>query len=268
MEASLRGSRALITGGTTGIGLAIAAALATEGVNIAVASRTPRPEALLSMRALGVNAQWIEADVSSEADVTQMFEAAQQAMAGLDLFINNAAGTWHQPITRLTADAWTQTLATNLSAFAFGLREAARVFINQERGCILAVGSTAAHVPLYREASYRTSKAGLKSLVELAAIELAPFGIRVNLLTPGAFLTSLTKDLPARQMDGSLIPLGRIGDTREIGHAAVFLLSEAMSSYITGIELVVDGGFRLRPMDLFSHSELRQMNQTTVEEPP
>jgi len=261
VDAGLREKRALITGGGSGIGLGIARALADEGANLVLASRSERAEAIAELQARGVQADWIRADVSTEAGVVHMVEDAWMAFGGLDLFVNNAAGTWHQPITALTAHAWERTISTNLSACAFASREVARRFIEQGGGSILVVGSTAAHNPLYGESAYRVSKTGLKALVEVLAIELAPFGIRVNLLTPGAFITELTKNLPERQMGGPFIPLRRPGRVDELGPAAVMLLSDRLSSYTTGAELVVDGGFRLRPMDLYSDEELRQMNR-------
>lgn len=264
MDSGLAGKRALITGGTTGIGLAIAKALAHEGVNVAVASRSARPAAIEELRGLGVRAEWIQADVSVVEGVAGMVTQAHEALGGLDLFVNNAAGTWHEAITRLTEEAWSSTLATNLTACAFACREVGRIFISQGHGSILIVGSTAAHTPLYRESSYRVSKAGLKSLMEVVSIELAPYSIRVNLLTPGAFLTELTRDLPARQTGGAMVPLRRPGKVEELGAAAVMLLSDTLSSYTTGSELVVDGGLHLRPLDLYTDEELRALNEVSV----
>jgi NAD(P)-dependent dehydrogenase (short-subunit alcohol dehydrogenase family) len=251
-----------VTGGTTGIGLAIATALAREGVDIAIASRSNRPEAIDALRSAGVTAEWVRADVSREDEVVKMVASAREALGGLDLFVNNAAGTWHEPITRLTADAWSRTIATNLSACAFACREVSRLFIAQRHGAVLIVGSTAAHTPLYKESSYRVSKAGLKSLMEVIAIELAPFKIRVNLLTPGAFITELTMHLSTRQMGGSMVPLRRPGEVTELGPAAVLLLSDKLSAYTTGVELLVDGGLHLRPLDLYTDDELAALNRT------
>ncbi len=260
MDSGLRGLRVLITGGGSGIGLALAEALASEGVDIIIASRVERPEAVDRLRALGVRAEWVKADVSTEQGVVRMVSDALGVFGGLDLYVNNAAGTWHEPITRLTAEAWNRTIATNVSACAFACRELSRQFIQQRHGCILVVGSTAAHVPLYKEAAYRVSKVGLRALVELLAIELAPYSIRVNLLTPGSFLTELTRNVPPTQMSGSHVPMRRPGEVGELGPAAVLLLSDRLSSYTTGAELVVDGGFRLRPMSIYSDSDLLAMN--------
>jgi 3-oxoacyl-[acyl-carrier protein] reductase len=264
LDVGLAGKCALITGGTTGIGLAIAMALAREGVDVGVASRSARPAAIDALRGLGVRAEWIQADVTTVSGVKRMVAEAHKALGGLELFVNNAAGTWHEPITRLTEEAWSRTLATNLTACAFGCREVARTFISQGHGSILIIGSTAAHTPLYQESSYRVSKAGLKSLMEVVAIELAPFSIRVNLLTPGAFLTELTKNLPTRQTGGAMVPLRRPGKVEELGATAVLLLSDTLSSYTTGSELVVDGGLHLRPLDLYTDDELRALNEVSV----
>lgn len=264
MDSGLAGKRALITGGTTGIGLAIAAGLAREGVDIGVASRSARPAAIEELRELGARVEWIQADVSAVEGVTRMVTEAREALGGLDLFVNNAAGTWHEPITRLTEEAWLRTLATNLTACAFACREVGRIFISQEHGSILIIGSTAAHTPLYRESSYRVSKAGLKSLMEVMAIELAPYSVRVNLLTPGAFITDLTRNLPARQMGGAMVPLRRPGKVEELSAAAVLLLSDTLSSYTTGSELVIDGGLHLRPLDLYTDEELRALNEPSI----
>jgi glucose 1-dehydrogenase len=262
MESGLRGQRALITGGGTGIGLGLALALSAEGVDVVIASRQPRKEAVASIRANGVRASWVKADVSSELGVVRMVEETDRYLGGIDLFVNNAAGTWHESITRLTLESWDKTIATNLTACALACREVSRRMVAAGRGSILIVGSTAAHVPLYGESSYRVSKTGLKALMEVMAIELAPYSIRVNLLTPGGFLTPLTADLPTKQMGGQQIPMRRLGRVEELGHAAVFLLSDLLSSYTTGAELVIDGGFRLRPMNVWSDREIRAMNST------
>ena len=260
MDAGLRGMRALITGGPTGIGFGIAEGLAREGVKLVIASRRPGTEAADKLRGFGVETEWVHADVSSEAGVVKMVEDACQVFGGLDLFVNNAAGSWHEPITKLSASSWEKTLATNLSACAYACREVSKRFISQGHGSVLIIGSTAAHVPLYRESAYRVSKAGLKALMEVLAIELIPFGIRVNLLTPGAFITELTKDLPPRQMGGASIPIRRPGEVAELAAGAVLLLSDRLSSYTVGTELVIDGGFRLRPMDIITDDQIVALN--------
>jgi glucose 1-dehydrogenase len=260
MDSGLGGKRALITGGGEGIGLAIALALAAEGVHVAIASRSEHPEAISEIAAHGVNAVWIQADVSREEDVVRMVAEAADRLGGLDLYVNNAAATWHQPITRLTSEAWRRTLDTNLTACAFACREVARRFVAQRSGSILIVGSVAGHVPLYQEAAYRTSKGGLKMIMELVAIELAPYAVRANLLAAGGTLTRLVSQLPPDQKDGHLAPLRRFARPEEYGPTAVLLLSDRLSSYTTGAEVVVDGGFRLRPMDVYTDEQIAAFN--------
>ena len=140
-------------------------------------------------------------------------------------------------------------------------REASRHFIHQGGGSIVIVGSTARCAVLPTETSYRVSKAGLKPYMELLAVELAPFGIRVNMITPGYLPSKVSAHVGKRE--GKIlgaIPMRRAGKPEDWGHAAVFLLSEKLSPYTTGSELFVDGGFHVYPNDFFSDEEVRQMN--------
>jgi len=263
MDPQLRGKRVLITGGGTGIGLGIALGLASEGVDVAIASRSPHPEAIERIEQRGVRACWIQTDLSLEDEVVRMVAEATKALGGLDLFVNNAAVGLHEPITRLTAASWHQTIATNVGACAFACREVARLFIAQGHGSILIVGSTAAYNPTYRETSYRAAKAGLKAIMEVLAIELVPYGIRVNMLTPGGFPTGLVAGLPASQTSGVEVPMRRLGRVEELVGAAALLLSDALGSYMTGADVAVDGGFHLRPMRIWSDDEIRELNSCT-----
>lgn len=262
MDSRLGGKRALVTGGSTGIGLAIAHALADEGVALAIASRTPDPAAIDKLRARGVQVQAIVADVSREAAVTEMVAEAAAALGGLDLYVNVAAGAWHEPITRLTSASWYRTLDTNVGACVWGCREVGRRFIRQGHGCILVIGSVAMSMPQPCETAYRVSKVALKAHVETTAVELAPFGIRANLLVPGAFDTKMLADTPRVLRDRvmSEIPLRREAQPREIASSAVLLLSDELSPYTTGASLVVDGGLSLRPLMAGSDSDLNALN--------
>ncbi len=127
LETGLAGRRALVTGGGTGIGRAIAHALAREGVDLAIAGRRPLDGAVGELRGLGVRAHGLRVDVSSETAVVRMVADAHERLGGLDLYVNVAAGTWHQPLTRVTSDAWQLTLDTNVGACVWGCREAARL---------------------------------------------------------------------------------------------------------------------------------------------
>ena len=263
MNTGLAGKSALITGGASGIGLGIAHALAEEGVRLALASRNPDPAAIRQLEAAGAAVVPIAADVSQEAEVVRMVRTAIDALGGLDFYINNAAWTWHQPITHLDAEAWHNTINTNLTAAVLAAREASRHMIAWGTGGIVIIGSTSRFTPGYRETAYRISKVGLRALMENLAVELAPFGIRVNMVTPGHYQTRMTSTVPpaAEQELLGLIPLHRFGNPIEIGRAAAFLLSDALSPYTTGAEIVVDGGLHLRPLPNLSAEDARALNQ-------
>jgi NAD(P)-dependent dehydrogenase (short-subunit alcohol dehydrogenase family) len=134
--------------------------------------------------------------------------------------------------------------------------------IARRSGSILVVNSTVRYVPAYRESSYRISKMGLKMLMETLAIELAPFGIRVNLLTPGHYPTRLTSGIPVHIEDKlkAQIPLRRFGNPDECGAAAVLLLSDRLSGYTTGTDITIDGGLALRPLSLITDDEIAKLN--------
>lgn len=264
VDSGLHGKTALITGGGSGIGKAIALALAREGVNVAVASNQPERDAaaIRDIEALGVRAASISADVRDEMQVIDMVRGAVEALGGLDLFVNNAAIAQHEPVTRITTEAWLNTLHTNLSACVWACREVCKHMIGRGGGSILIVGSTAQYTQAYREAAYHISKTGLRVFKNTLALEMAPYRIRVNLLVPGHFNTPLTAGMPedrAAIMRGQ-IPLRRFGDPDELGAAAVLLLSDKLSPYTTGAELTIDGGLHLRPLPLWSDEEIAQMN--------
>jgi 3-oxoacyl-[acyl-carrier protein] reductase len=250
MDVGLGGARAVVAGGASGIGRAIALGLAGEGARVAVVDRNESDVGELRLRC----------DLSQpEAAVSALGEVAT-AWGGIDLLVHTPAIARHEPATRITLDAWSATLATNLGACTWTCREAARHML-AGGGSILAIGSTAVYTPAVQESVYRASKAALKAFVEVLAIELAPFAIRVNLLTPGAFATALTADMTAERRIAleREIPLRREAAPHELVATALLLLSDALSPYTTGAEFIVDGGLRLRPMPFGSDDALREL---------
>ena len=269
METGLRGKRALVTGGASGIGRATVLALGAEGADVAIADLRPAPDVIAAVEASGGRAHGIVADVSDEDAVVRMVEAAFDALGGLDLYVNNAGGAWHEAVTHVTRAGWERTIATNVGASVFACREVARRLIPGGGGAIVAVGSTATVSAQPRETSYRASKAALKAHLEAAAIELAPFGIRVNLVTPGATDTPFVaaSDASQKARVAAEIPLRRAARPEEIAIAIVFLLSDRLAGYITGTELIVDGGLRLRPIFHGSDTALRELNDIVERKP-
>jgi NAD(P)-dependent dehydrogenase (short-subunit alcohol dehydrogenase family) len=264
VDSGLRGKTALVTGGSSGIGLGIALALAEEGVDLAIASRSPDASALDALRARGVRCLRIEADVSREEDTVRMVSEAIEGLGRLDLYVNNAAWAWHQPITKIDSRAWYSTIDTNLSACLWACREVCRHMVARRQGGILVVGSTSRLMVSYREIAYRISKTGLRVLVENLSGEMAPHGIRVNMVTPGHVRTRLTSTVPAAVEEKLLgmIPAHRFGQPENIGRAAVFLLSDTLSPYTYGADLVIDGGLALRPLPLLSDEEAYRLNSS------
>lgn len=262
MDSGLNGKKCLITGGNTGIGLGMVSALAKEGVELAIAGLQETPEVLQELERLFGRVVYRKVDVSDERQVVEMVQWAVETLGALDLFINNAAVALHEPVTRLTSENFFKTLNTNLAACVWAGREVSKHMISQRSGSILITGSTVRFCPSYSEAAYRISKMGLKMYMETLAIELAPYGIRVNMLTPGHHRTALTAGISVEvesKMRGE-IPLRRLGAPSECGGAAVLLLSDRLSSYTTGTEIVIDGGLSLRPLPIRTDEEIWKLN--------
>jgi NAD(P)-dependent dehydrogenase (short-subunit alcohol dehydrogenase family) len=264
MDAELRGQKALVVGGSSGIGRAIAEALADEGASVAIASRGDDHGALESLRARGPHAAHVRGDISTEPGAEALISNAELALGGLDMLVNAAAIRINEPITHLSSDALERTFATNVIGCIYLCRAAARRLVANRGGAIVLIGSTATESAQPGETAYRASKAALRAHLEVLAVELAPFGIRANLVTPGATDTSFIADLGDEQRSRALdeIPLRREARPDEIAPAAIFLLSTALASYVTGAELIVDGGLHLRPIFGGANTALRSMNES------
>jgi glucose 1-dehydrogenase len=267
METGLRGKTALVTGGASGIGRGIALVLAEEGVNLAIASRNPDPAVIAEIEARGAErgarCVRIAADVSREEEVQRMVAEAIAQLGRLDFYINNAAWTWHQPITRIDSESWQKTIDTNLSAAVWATRDVCKHMIDRGGGGgIVIIGSTVRFFPSYRETSYRVSKMGLKMLMQNLAIEMAPHGIRVNMVTPGHYQTRMTGGISERVEKTMLetIPAHRFGEVTEVGNAVAFLLSDRLSGYTYGADLVIDGGLTLHPLSIYTQDEIKGFN--------
>ena len=153
MDTGLAKKKALITGGGTGIGRAIALALAAEGVDVAIASRNPPEQTAREITALGSSGICIRADVSAETGAVGMVREAIERLGGLDIYVNNAAWAWHEPVTKVTSKGWYTTINTNLSACVWACREISKHMIAQAGGSILIVGSTASVCPVTMDAA-------------------------------------------------------------------------------------------------------------------
>ncbi|MGX2032645.1 SDR family oxidoreductase [Methylocaldum gracile] len=257
----LEGQRAIVTGGNTGIGAAIVEGLAEAGARVVVdyVTEPDKAEALVQrIRDNGGEAVAVEADVSREEQVRAMFGAALEAFGGVDILVNNAGLQRDAPLTEMSLDDWETVIRVNLTGQFLCAREAAREFIRRgvnpelsvSAGKIICMSSVHDVIPWAGHVNYAASKGGVAMLMKTLAQELAVHKIRVNGISPGAIKTCInydawmTPEREARLLE--LIPYGRVGHTRDIAKAAVWLASDE-SDYITGATLYVDGGMTLYP---------------------
>lgn len=236
---------AIVTGGGSGFGEGIVAKFAAEGARVLIADRD---EANAHRVAQATGAQWIRCDVTHAEDVKAMIDAAHERFGGLDILVNNAGiGHLPQPLESLPEDEFDRILAVNVKAIYLAAREAVPRFKANGRGVILNIASTAGVSPRPRLAWYNASKGWVITATRAMAVELAPFGIRVNALNPVAGETPLLKtfmgeDTPEmRAKFLSTIPIGRFSTPEDLGNAACFLCSDE-ASMITGVAMEVDGG--------------------------
>jgi NAD(P)-dependent dehydrogenase (short-subunit alcohol dehydrogenase family) len=182
--------------------------------------------------------------------------------------VSNAGIIQWEPVTKITLDCWNRILAVNLTGAMLCTREVAKHMVARRKGVILFTSSTIQYNPAYKEAAYRVSKTGVQVFAETAAIELAPYGIRVNTVSPGlinspnwanGILPKAISDPQTGEAFLANIPLGRLGEPDDVGSAFAYLASEK-ASFATGANIVLDGGFTLRPLVLVTQEEVRRMN--------
>ena len=263
MKPNLKDKVCLITGATQGIGFAIASALADEGVKIVIVSRKNNPESIRTLESINPDIIHFKSDVSKEDEVKLMVDKTISYFGKIDLFVNNVAAHWDEPVTKITSKNYFNSINTNLSSCIWACRDISKHMIKNKAGSILIIGSTSSFNPLPCEVSYRISKSALKTYMESLALELAPFKIRVNMLTPGGFITPMIKNLNKKLIKNSInnIPFNRLGNCEELGPSAILLLSDSLSPYTTGTELVVDGGLKLRPLPVYTTTQIKRLNK-------
>ncbi len=254
MNTRLDGRRALVTGANSGIGQAIALALADAGADVAI-NYVTHPEAadavVAQVVALGRRSIALRADVSNEADVEAMFQQLDAQWGGLDVLVNCAGIDGQRALAQDAKMAdWRRVLEVNLFGAFDCARHALARLLPQGRGVILNISSVHEVIPWSGYSAYCASKAGLSMMTKTLAQEAAPHGVRVLALGPGAVQTPINQSVwadPAASADLlTKIPLGRMGRTDEIAGMAVVLCSDA-SSYVTGTTVMVDGAMTAYP---------------------
>jgi NAD(P)-dependent dehydrogenase (short-subunit alcohol dehydrogenase family) len=247
---TLQGRAALVTGAARGIGKGIALELARAGCRVAVNDyRSPEvaEQTVGELRALGVDAFAIDADVSVASSVTEMVDRAVSRFGGVDILVNNAGVQTWKPLLEVTEAEWDFVIATNLKGCFLCTQAAARHMKDHGGGAIVNIGSGCNKVAFPGLVAYTASRGGIEMFTKVAALELGPYGIRVNCVAPGAIETERTKlELPDYAgMWGGITPLGRVGDPLDVARAVAFLAGPE-SSFISGQTIWVDGGLFTR----------------------
>ena len=242
----LSGKCAVVTGGSRGIGRAIALRLAEQGANVAFSFKGNAEAAHATqadIAALGRQAVAIQADVSQPESADALIREALEFLGRVDILVNNAGITRDDLIMRMSIDAWREVIDTNLSGAFYATKAVTRPMLRARSGRIINITSVSGQAGQMGQANYSSAKAGLIGLTKATARELASRGITVNAVAPGFVVTELTQDLPQELKDELIrrTPLGRFGETAEIASAVAFLASDE-AAFITGQVLAVDGG--------------------------
>lgn len=243
----LSGKTAVVIGGTSGIGLAIARGLAEAGANVIPTGRRPAlvEAAAKEIRNRGSKSLVLACDITDDQAIETLLEAAVNEFGGVDILVNSAGATKRSATLDLSLAEWNHILDTNLTGTLRACQVFGRHMIERKYGRVINIASLGSVLGLYEVTAYCASKAGVAALTKSLAIEWARFGVCVNAIIPGVFHTEMNagmlKGTPRGQEFLIRTPMGRFGELEELAGAAVFLASDA-ASFVTGHLLAVDGG--------------------------
>ena len=243
VDPGLAGCSALVTGGASGIGAAVAEALAREGCDVAIVDRAAATETLEAVKRAGRRAIAIAADVRDSDAAERAVTRVVEEFGRLDILVCNAGITADAALANMTEQQWNDVIDVNLKGCFNYTRAAARVFRGQNRGRIVNLSSINGMRGKFGQANYAASKAGVVALGKTAARELGRFNVNVNTVAPGMVRTALTRALPPETLERarSETVLGRLAEPEDVANAVVFLCSDR-ARHITGEVIQVDGG--------------------------
>jgi NAD(P)-dependent dehydrogenase (short-subunit alcohol dehydrogenase family) len=243
---SLKDRTALVIGGTSGIGRAIAGGFAEAGARVVVVGRDAGKleRAVSELKALG-DAHGERSDVGRDADLRALVARTIAAHGRIDILVNSQGMTTLKPAEEFTAADWDEVIGTDLRSVFFACTEAGRHMLARGSGSIVNIASLASYRGWPRSALYGISKAGVVSLTETLAAEWAGRGVRVNAIAPGFVMTDMNRDKMSAERKARAVsrtPMARFGETEDMVGAALYLASDA-ASFVTGETIRVDGGF-------------------------
>lgn len=239
---------AVVIGGTSGIGLALAEGLAQAGANVVpTGRRAPHVQSAVNLvEKTGRQSLAVTCDVTRRDDIERLLDATLAKFGAVDILVNSAGTTQRTPLLEVSEDEWNRILETNLNGVLRACQIFGRSMIERKYGRIINIASLSSLVGMFEVAAYSASKAGVASLTKSLAVEWASHGVCVNAIVPGVFRTDLNAGLlngtPRAKEFLLRTPMHRFGKVDELVGAAIFLASEA-ASFVTGHLLVVDGGF-------------------------
>lgn len=249
MGLSLKEKNCLVTGGSRGIGKAIALTLAKFGANVAITyarSADAANEVVKEIEAMGKKAVALQADAVNFDEATKVIDEIVSTWGKLDVLVNNAGITRDTLLLRMSENDWDEVITTNLKSIFNYSKACARPMMKNRAGSVINISSVVGLTGNAGQANYSASKAGIIGFSKSYAKELASRGVRCNVVAPGYITTDMTETLGDKVLDGikAATPLGRAGDAKEVAGVVVFLASD-MSSYITGEIIRVDGGMAM-----------------------
>jgi 3-oxoacyl-[acyl-carrier protein] reductase len=246
MDLNLKGKGAIVTGGSMGIGTAIAIDLAREGCNVAINYRrhdTEANEVVKEINAMGCKGLAVKADVSSYDDAQNMVGAVIKEFGQLDIMVCNAGINWDGVIWKMTEQQWDQVITVNLKGYFNYNKAAAQIFKDQKSGKIVNISSINGLRGKFAQTNYSASKGGEIAMSKALAKELGKFNVNVNVVAPGMVMTEMARNIPAEFLNLAIdeTVLGRIADADDVAHTVSFLCSDK-ARHITGEVIKIDGG--------------------------